>query len=750
MKSRAALVLTDAVAVCAVARCFSGPGELTAALGTLAVVHLACHLAGRYPQWRRALLLAGVLAAAIVPVLIVLGPSPAADLHNLSTDMPGAWRVLMRDVAPVPELPGLVLLAAWAAGVLALCAEALSARRLPAIVALLPALALYLFAASVGAGSWRVLELGALAGSACCYLVLAVHERSACSVLVATDTADVRGRRATSKGPARRAVWKVSALAAVAAAVIGPNLPGARSAALVPIRGVTTSPRGAGTGNGTGGGQQPTTGVEVSTLVDVGEQEIDNPGVALFTVYSSLPTREVIAVLDDFDGSSWHAVPGPPEELRRVSVPLATDEGSPPQPVSDGPGHDRLVQVFRIAALGGKSLPDWGVAAGVDVAGEALRLGASGPIVSESGLTAGSTYAVVSETADPSAAALSRAVVDGSDRIDLRLPGPVPAELVQLAHRIVAGATGPYGEALAIEDYLNSSRFFYRLPATAGQTAPAGRGYAALESFLFDSRTGYCQQFATAFAVLARIDGLPTRLAVGFLPGRSVGHDRWLVEGSDTHAWPQVLFSGYGWIDFEPTPGVPGTSATTPSGTTGTTTPVGTTTGVGGSHNPTGGRGGRTGGTVPPGSSTAGRAVPWVLWLLPPLGGLLAWVVALSALRRVRRRRLLRRPAPAVLAAWRESARTLARLGVVRRSSETYQEMARRAVAAGALSPGAEQALGDLTRLLGAVCYGAQAPAAAVASRALGDAAAVTRGAASPFAGPRRLAAALDPRTLVV
>ena len=84
-------------------------------------------------------------------------------------------------------------------------------------------------------------------------------------------------------------------------------------------------------------------------------------------------------------------------------------------------------------------------------------------------------------------------------------------------------------------------------------------GTESLEEFLFDVRAGYCQQFATAYAAMARSVGLPTRVAVGFTweSGTRHGASRGPTScgASIAHAWPEVYFAGTGWVRFEPTPG---------------------------------------------------------------------------------------------------------------------------------------------------------------------------------------------------
>jgi len=85
---------------------------------------------------------------------------------------------------------------------------------------------------------------------------------------------------------------------------------------------------------------------------------------------------------------------------------------------------------------------------------------------------------------------------------------------------------------------------------------------SALINFLTKSKKGYCQQFAFAMAVLARLEGIPARVVVGYTQGSFIGNNSWQVKTSDAHAWPELFFPGAGWLRFEPTPpnsaGLPG------------------------------------------------------------------------------------------------------------------------------------------------------------------------------------------------
>ncbi|MGO9965578.1 MAG: transglutaminase-like domain-containing protein [Acidimicrobiales bacterium] len=780
MSAWLALVVTDVIAVASFARCFTGPGELTVALITLLLAHLAGFAGRGGASAMRAALRGGseteegdlgsrrgsrsrwwalgIVVAVLLPVVWVLGPAfiwaGHGIWHTMPSDLRAAWVSFVFRLAPVPELPGLVLALAWAAGAAGLATELLSSeRRIPAVFALVPALTLYLVASGLGTDSWRVLGLALMAGSACWYLVAVVFERErAQGVLVASVESGLSlGERAASYR-AGAVMLRMAVLAALAAAVIGVNLPGARSAALVTWRGTTTAASSAATSPQVGNTQQ---GVGVSTFVQVAEEEVEDSSRPLFTVHSATPTREMIAALDDFNGNSWAATPSPAfTPLRSFAPPLRADERRPPPATATGPGQKQLVQLFEVSGLtGGFVLPSWGTPVAVADAGRAERDGSGGPIVSDVALRRGSVYAVDSLVSDPSPTELETASPKASDLRDLQLPKPVPALLVKLARNLVVGATSAYQEALDLDAYLTSPGFHYQLPLRGnGGVVTPSPGYGGLLSFLFKTRTGYCQQFATAFAVLARIDKLPTRIAVGFLPGTPVGHDEWQVDGSDTHAWPQVQFENYGWIDFEPTPGtsVQGSSAPGLPTTTATTVPVATPTGPTGGHNlvPPPGGGASTSRLGRHGGGTRRVGASPAIWLLAVPAGLLCWAGSLGWWRRSRRRRSRRAPSTGILAAWSEALRTLDLAGIRRRRAETHMELARRVTATGMLSTEAELAFANLARFATEACYAGSQPGDFAARQAELDARTVVGSARRRVARWQLVAAALDPRSL--
>lgn len=115
-----------------------------------------------------------------------------------------------------------------------------------------------------------------------------------------------------------------------------------------------------------------------------------------------------------------------------------------------------------------------------------------------------------------------------------------------LAERLAAGAATPYAYVRSVQRYLARGFTYDQNPAISRYP---------LETFLFSSRQGYCQQFSGAMALLLRMGGIPARVAAGFTTGTyDAGAHRWVVTDTDAHAWVEAWFPRYGWVRFDPTP----------------------------------------------------------------------------------------------------------------------------------------------------------------------------------------------------
>ncbi|TIC80968.1 DUF3488 and transglutaminase-like domain-containing protein [Nocardioides sp. GY 10127] len=142
----------------------------------------------------------------------------------------------------------------------------------------------------------------------------------------------------------------------------------------------------------------------------------------------------------------------------------------------------------------------------------------------------------------------------GTSAVDARfteLPSDLPASVGELAREVTRGADTDLARAVALQDFFRRD-FTYSL-----ENVPTGNGVDALVAFLSTApggRVGYCEQFASAMAVMARSLGIPARVAVGFLAPTRLQDGSWEFSAYDMHAWPELYLPTAGWVRFEPTP----------------------------------------------------------------------------------------------------------------------------------------------------------------------------------------------------
>lgn len=130
-----------------------------------------------------------------------------------------------------------------------------------------------------------------------------------------------------------------------------------------------------------------------------------------------------------------------------------------------------------------------------------------------------------------------------------KVPASLDGRIKSLAQQITANAPTMYDKVVALETYLRQSYTY-----DVNIISPP-RGQEATSWFLFQERRGFCNYFATAMTLMARELGIPARMAAGYTNGRlDTKTSQWEIDGVDAHAWTQVYFAGYGWINFEPTP----------------------------------------------------------------------------------------------------------------------------------------------------------------------------------------------------
>ncbi len=135
----------------------------------------------------------------------------------------------------------------------------------------------------------------------------------------------------------------------------------------------------------------------------------------------------------------------------------------------------------------------------------------------------------------------------------IELPDDFPPFVRNLAQDVTRDYPSRYEKAVALQDWFREDGGFeYDIENVEG-----GNGVDELVAFLTEGeggRVGYCEQFASAMAAMARSLGIPARVAVGFLNPTRQDDGSWVYSTHDFHAWPELYFAGAGWVRFEPTP----------------------------------------------------------------------------------------------------------------------------------------------------------------------------------------------------
>lgn len=328
----------------------------------------------------------------------------------------------------------------------------------------------------------------------------------------------------------------------------------------------------------------------------------------------------------------------------------------------------------------------------------------------------------------PSSLVVHQHVPSSIARNYLHFQSPLTPQLTKIANRITRGKTTPFAKAVALEQWFLSSRFSYSLQSRLPNTV---RG---LLTFLTSDRQGYCQQFAFAMAVLARLLGIPSRIAVGYTAGEERSDGTWVVTTADAHAWPELYFGGVGWLRFEPTPGgangqgtavEPSYVTTAFAGPGRTKNPAGGSRNVSSSASPRGGNGigprlrvpTPGGGQLTASGRHGGSAAPFGAIILAVLVLAAATPGAVRVTTRRKRWRSATGDAALARAAWHELCADLDDYGLPCRASESPRALARRVSAASGIDDEARQAIGRIATVVERARY-APVPAAAGAIRA--------------------------------
>lgn len=360
------------------------------------------------------------------------------------------------------------------------------------------------------------------------------------SAIVALLWADTRSRRTQPGSRTRGGMWvagapavaaTIGAGAIVVTLIVAPALPHTLARGLP------------GTGS-----------ARIDPSLSLGEDLRQPDPIEVLRVRSDapLPPYLRVATLSGFDGATWE-----PDKTNRV--PLENPRAFGSVGTDAGIEVGRYTATIDIVGLDSPWLPVPFPAVEVSgLQGEWSAMPINRTVSSTSSGTVGQSYVVTTAAPEPTLDEIRDATATPArgQEETIALPDDLPAVIAQTAREVTAGTQNDYDALEALQDWFRGPDFRYSLDAPV-RDGFDGTGVDAVASFL-DVRAGYCVHFASAFALMARTLGMPTRIVVGYLPGSATGEK---IEGQDVrsvsstqlHAWPEVRFEGIGWVAFEPT-----------------------------------------------------------------------------------------------------------------------------------------------------------------------------------------------------
>lgn len=310
---------------------------------------------------------------------------------------------------------------------------------------------------------------------------------------------------------------------------------------------------GFGPGSGSGGGREVTL---KNPMTDLRRDLVLGEDVPLLQIRTeqSAPTYLRVTNLTNYNGSTW--TPGARDlpAVNAASGPIPTPPGLTPEV-------ERRTASWEVAAdenLDSAWLPTSEFVTAID-AGDDWRYDSE--ILDFHGARDSVTTRGLDYRIDPLIPIFDQQQLrtagpaPGDIRDDYTpLPGGLPGEVTDLAAEVTQGAGSDYERAIRLQNWFRSEGGFEY--STDPDEAPSGNGNDELVAFLDEKegRVGYCEQYASAMAVMARSLNIPSRVVVGFLRGTTVAPDTFEFSSHDLHAWPELYFEGSGWVRFEPTP----------------------------------------------------------------------------------------------------------------------------------------------------------------------------------------------------
>ena len=468
-----------------------------------------------------------LLTALHYPSQSTLGLPNGQVISALRTDMADAFGPFRTLVAPVPLTVGFAVALGAAIWVVGQFADLAAFGGDAPVQAIIPHLAGFMFVSILAHG--RGDTAGAIEmGAAVAFFLLCVRALR-------------RSRLRWVRGEANRgalALVASGAIILVVAGIIGtivaPALPGSNSQGLVDLRSF---------------GRQSERKL-ASPIISVQNLLTQQSNEVMFTVDS--PGRHYwrLTALEQPIGFKWSSA-----DSNYTDIDQSQDIASP---LVDGVLGDSSDARIHITAMGGIWLPapyaprkiQGGDEYRFNDASSSLILSTDGSDLPAIDYTITATPPVVADLADLQAVAAQGGGPDSVDGRFMSIPGDTPSSLVDTARTVAGGSESSLEKAIDLQNYFRDNFTYDKSVDYSGTDDPFG-------AFL-NAKRGFCQQFSTTFALMARVVGIPSRVAVGYTYGEPDNADApttWTVRGRHAHAWPELFIAGVGWLPFEPTPG---------------------------------------------------------------------------------------------------------------------------------------------------------------------------------------------------
>lgn len=246
------------------------------------------------------------------------------------------------------------------------------------------------------------------------------------------------------------------------------------------------------------------------------------------------------AALDHYDGARW---------TRRVKKTAQAPRSGSGRFIIGSSEERLLEQEILLEPLDADVLIAASNVMFIDGKFNSLRVDPSGTLYLPTPPYSRLEYVAWSDILNPRAAPDSALVFDEYKETSFLDTDPSGPGIRALTAEVTKGARDERAAATAIEVYLkNTYEYSLDPPHTEGKTP--------LEDFLFYSKKGYCEHYATAMTVMLRAAGIPSRLVTGFLEGEWNGlGNYYIVRQENAHSWVEAYIKGRGWTTFDPTPG---------------------------------------------------------------------------------------------------------------------------------------------------------------------------------------------------